>query len=97
MKVPALFSIGCIGIIFALACASDEEKASVEAICAMVDACPSYDWTLDECNDGWLNNSNYGTYCEAEAEYLRCVDPCLDLTCDEFEQCEASCWLDTCL
>jgi len=85
-----LFLISCLG--------KPGNSDSVEQICNQVVECNTYGWSdQSECENGWIDNPDFGTECAYESQYLSCAEECVVYDCDDFEDCESFCWVSYCL
>ena len=67
-------------------------------LCSTVVECGTNGYqSQSECEEGWLDNPEFGTQCAYDNQYLACADVCLDLKCPAFESCENECWGNHCL
>jgi hypothetical protein len=85
----------CLGL---LACADGPKgkPAKAEAVCEKMETCDFRYGSDDECEDELLEDGKGGEACRDRDAYLRCIRPCLDEACSEFEYCEFDCYADWC-
>ena len=86
-------------LLFLIACdVKSRNSETIEKICTQVVACETYGWDDQaECEDAWIDNSDYGTECAYDANYLVCAEDCTAYDCYDFEDCESYCWVSYCL
>jgi hypothetical protein len=82
----ALLLIGCAG-------SPKGKPAPADKVCEKMENCDYRYDLVEECDDQLLEG---GETCRDPEDYLRCIRPCLDDTCADFEYCEFDCYQQFC-
>jgi len=77
---------------------NSDRNADLSSLCATVVDCETHGYDSQaQCEEGWLDNPEFGTQCAYDDDYLTCAHNCVKLNCSDFEACENECWGNHCL
>ena len=72
------------------------KAANPDQVCAKMEECDYRYDHKEECKEELLEDGKRGEVCGNRDSYLRCIRPCLDDTCSDFEACEYDCYEARC-
>lgn len=72
------------------------KPAKADRVCDKMEDCDYRYDLVEECEDQLLEDGKGGEACQDRDAYLRCIHPCLDESCADFEYCEFDCYQAWC-
>ena len=94
--MPTLLSVLLALALVACESGPKGKPAPAERVCEKMEDCDYRYDLVEECEDQLLEDGKGGEACDDRDAYLRCIRPCLDDACAEFEYCEFDCYADHC-